>query len=100
MAQVNNQNYLQESVDLIFVLAVDLSFLKERKIRLKSIAWPDAFQPVQDLFSIRSRLLVHELIARESQHGEAALVLASGKLSHQCIQVRVLCCVSSVCRHV
>ena len=43
-------NYLQESVDLIFVLAVDLDFLKERKIRLKSIARPDAFQPVQDLF--------------------------------------------------
>lgn len=82
MTPENNPNYLQESVDWIFILAVDLGFLKERKIRLKTIARPDAFQSIQDLFCICSWLLVHELIARKRQYGESTLVLASGKLSH------------------
>ena len=85
---------------MIFVLAVDFDFLKEWEKRLKSEARPDEYQPVKDLSVIRSRLLVHKLIAWKSQDGKSALVPAGWKRLHECIQVRVLVRELAVCRHI
>lgn len=67
---------LYERVNGIFLSTVDLYFLEEWKIRLKSTTRSYVLQTIHNFSSIGPRFLVMELIARKRQDSEATFVLS------------------------
>ena len=94
------KSYLYERVNGIFLSTVDLYFLEEWKIRLKSTTRSYVLQTIHNFSSIGPRFLVMELIARKRQDSEATFVLSIWEFLHECIQVRVLDSEPSKCRHI
>ena len=70
------KSYLYERVNGIFLSTVDLYFLEEWKIRLKSTTRSYVPQTIHNFSSIGPRFLVMELIARKRQDSEATFVLS------------------------
>lgn len=86
---------LEESVNLLLVFSIHITFLKQQEVWNKSIAWSNMLQTRQDFMSL-PRFLLPKLVARKAKNSEAKRF----HLLVQCIQFHILIGVPSVCSHV
>lgn len=59
----------------MLVVAIDIAFLKELKVRHKAISWTDIFHAMENFGSIGSWLLLVKDVARETKNGEIRVVV-------------------------
>ena len=88
---------LQIFIQGMLTLSVHVDQPEQREIRHEILARPNVFQTVQQLGLGLCRLLIAELIGRNSENGE---MFRRGEFVLQCIQLSVLRCDPSERRHI
>lgn len=60
--------YLEKSVDFVLLVAIDISLLKQREVRHKTMTRANIFESVHNFGFILPWLLETELVTRESNN--------------------------------